>query len=411
VAQPVKIEVWALSNSVPGEPAYKNLLATLQKEAPHVTAEVVAGGNLTQLQNFMSAGTPPDIARAIILDLGTIYARNLAVPAAQALKGSRFWLPDAFLPGLRGSHSFKGELVAVPMVTSSAPLGVNLDLLERAGLKVPTPEWTWDDLIEYATKLTLRSGSETTQWGWVSFGAADTVATNEFNTMLHSFGGAWLDASGTKAAFNSPAGQGALEWMVDIFRRRQLSPWPWPAAWTAGGGPLGGRNLAFQLANAGGAAMVVHELEDLPRLEANIAFPWQVVQPPRKTKNAAHQSGFSWFIPRGARQLDGATAFLRTAALPESLARWSLDQGRLPTHEAAAVRPEWQARLKEKPIMQAYLNAAKVGSTYPGIAGWTDARSVLAAAIGQAINGDATPKAALDDAARQADAIFEQARG
>jgi hypothetical protein len=32
-------------------------------------------------------------------------------------------------------------------------------------------------------------------------------------------------------------------------------------------------------------------------------------------------------------------------------------------------------------------------------------------AIGKAIDGDMAPKAALDDAARQADVIFAQARG
>ena len=61
--------------------------------------------------------------------------------------------------------------------------------------------------------------------------------------------------------------------------------------------------------------------------------------------------------------------------------------------------------------LQASGDAAKGGSTYPGIAGWTDARMVLQTAIGRVINGDDAPKPALDDAVRQADAIFAQTRG
>jgi hypothetical protein len=62
-------------------------------------------------------------------------------------------------------------------------------------------------------------------------------------------------------------------------------------------------------------------------------------------------------------------------------------------------------------VLQTFMEAARGGSTYPGVAGWTDARVVLQTAIGKAINGEEVPKEALDDAARQADAIFAQARG
>lgn len=132
---------------------------------------------------------------------------------------------------------------------------------------------------------------------------------------------------------------------------------------------------------------------------------------PRNKKNAVHQSGFSWFVARGAPHQDAAAAFLRVASMPEAIARWSLDQNRLATHEAAFARPEWQARFKQKPVLQTFWNAAKGGATYPGIAGWTDVRPILGTAIGQALDGTAAPKAALDEAARQGDVFFAQARG
>ena len=408
-AQPVTVQVWQLPNSQPDEAAYKNLFETLRREAPHVTVDLQAGGAIDKLQTAMAAGTPPDIGRNNILELGTIFARGLAVPAAQALKGVKGWQPEGFLAGLRASHTYKGEMMTVPMVTSAAPMAINLDLLDRAGLKAPAADWSWETLADYATKLTVR-GPDTTQWGCIAPGKADTIATNHFNAILHSFGGSWLDAAREKAAFNSPEGQAALEWMVDMVRRRQVSPWPWPDTWTAGGG-LTAESRGFSLGKDGGAAMLPYELEDLQRLEQTLSFRWQTVLPPRKKRLAAHQSGFGWFIPKGAPQMEGARTFLRVAAQPETLARWSLDQSRLPTHEAAAARPEWQARLKEKPVLQTHLEAAKNGSTYPGISGWTDARNALAQAIGRVLSGEAAPKAALDEAARQADTVFAQTRG
>ncbi len=412
VAAPVTIDVNAIPTTQPSDVAYRNLADLLKREVPNLTANINPSASLDKLQTMMAAGTPPDISGAIILELGTIYARNLAVPAHEVLKGTKTWQPDGFLPGLKASHSFKGELVTIPMVTSAAPLAINLDLYERAGLKAPTADWTWDNLAENAVKLTIHNGTETTQWGYAPFGAGDTLATNEFNTILHSFGGDWLDATGTVAAFNSPQGMAALEWFIDVFHRKQVAPFPFSAAWgAASGSPFTGRDRGFQLANSGGTAMTTYELESLVKYQQNLPFRWTTVLQPKKKKNAHHQSGFSWFIPRGAPHPDAATAFLRVAALPETLARFSLDESRLATHEAAFARSEWQAQLKQQPVLQTFWEAAKGGSTYPGIAGWTDARAVLAQAIGRAVGGEVAAQPALDEAARQANAIFAQARG
>jgi ABC-type glycerol-3-phosphate transport system substrate-binding protein len=117
VVRSATIEVWKLAQSQVDEPAYKNLFDLLRREVPQVTPNVVEAGGIDKLQTTMAAGTPPDIASAIILELGTIYARNLAIPAHELLRRTKTWQPEGFLPGLRASHSYKGQMVTVPMVT------------------------------------------------------------------------------------------------------------------------------------------------------------------------------------------------------------------------------------------------------------------------------------------------------
>ena len=84
--------------------------------------------------------------------------------------------------------------------------------------------------------------------------------------------------------------------------------------------------------------------------------------------------------------------------------------GTHPLPEAAAAHPEWQAFEKRKPAVAVFREAAKGAVTYPAIGGWGDARTAVATAIGDAPQGKATPKAALEEAARVADAAFAKAR-
>jgi ABC-type glycerol-3-phosphate transport system substrate-binding protein len=148
----------------------------------------------------------------------------------------------------------------------------------------------------------------------------------------------------------------------------------------------------------------------LKPVEGGASFRWQLVAPARKTRVANHASAGSWFIVKGAPHRAAAVEFIRFAALPEELARWALEQERIPPHEAAAARPEWQEYEKRKPVMAVYREAARSAVTYPAIGGWGDARAAVGEAIGNALIGKATPRAALEDAARVADAAFAKAR-
>ena len=56
-------------------------------------------------------------------------------------------------------------------------------------------------------------------------------------------------------------------------------------------------------------------------------------------------------VLKGASHRAAATEFLHFVGLPEQMARWALDQERLPPHEGAAARPEWQAYLKSKALL------------------------------------------------------------
>ncbi len=158
---PSRLDFWPANEGK----AVDVLLERFRANAPQITINREEGGNLTKVQTALAAGTPPDIAAAIIANLGDIASKDLSENLTQLLKGQRGWQPDGFLPGLKAVHGVKGELFAAPYVTNTTPIAINLDLMERANLKLPANTWTFDKLADYATKMTTRTGTSQ-YWGY-----------------------------------------------------------------------------------------------------------------------------------------------------------------------------------------------------------------------------------------------------
>jgi ABC-type glycerol-3-phosphate transport system substrate-binding protein len=407
--QATPLEFWmpgAASNA-----GVDGFLAQLQERASWVKPNLVLGKGFGAVQTATAAGTPPDIGNVLIGELGTMFAVKLHENAADALKGQPGWAPDTFTDGLRTTMSEQGRMAVVPVTTNSSVILLRTESLQRAGLKVPDATWTWDDMAEYATRLTVRSGSETTQWGIQGPYMANFDASNQFNSILHSFGGRWTDAEGKKAAFQGPEGIAALEWMVDVIYRKKASPVPWPDNWLASTTPEPSL-FAFTLGSNGGVAMMRSESGAYTNLvNAMGTMPWEQVVFPRKVRQAAHQSAGSWFLVKGAPHREAAVETLRIMSLPEVVAQWSATVQSLPATLPGAAHATYQAFLRQNPRFNTYWEAAKHGVTYGGAVGFGDLRVAVAEAVASAITGEVSARDALTEAARKADAGMARARG
>src|SRR5439155_1600431 len=81
-------------------------------------------------------------------------------------------------------------------------------LFDAAGLQYPTDQWTWDDFRAAAKALT-NPAKKQFGFSYPMDASEDTVW--HYDPLLWQNGGSILDASNTKAAFNSPQGVQALQ--------------------------------------------------------------------------------------------------------------------------------------------------------------------------------------------------------
>ncbi|MCW2679983.1 MAG: extracellular solute-binding protein family 1 [Frankiales bacterium] len=132
--------------------ALRELISAYEQARPGVTVSFTGvpdqGDHIAKLGTAFAGGNPPDVFLLNYRRLGPFVDRDVLAPADLGDRSEA----DFYAPSLE-AFTYDGELACVPQNASSTVAYLNLDLLERAGVALPTEEWTWADLEEMAKSL------------------------------------------------------------------------------------------------------------------------------------------------------------------------------------------------------------------------------------------------------------------
>src|SRR5919109_1159083 len=110
-----------------------------------------------------SIGAPPDTFWVHSYSTADLAAHELLLPLAPFLRDRGFDVSQYFKAPLDGM-SYQQQVVALPRETSSKVLFYNRNLLDSNGIPPFAGEWTWDDWLAAARRLTADEG-EARVWG------------------------------------------------------------------------------------------------------------------------------------------------------------------------------------------------------------------------------------------------------
>jgi len=113
---------------------------------------------------------------------------------------------DDFVPAAMEQMTYDGKIYSMPIAIHDYQLVYNKDLLDAAGVEVPT---TTDELADAIEKLTVQEADGTiTQLGF-----GDPSISTTLTTLGYAFGGEWNDADGPTPT--DPGNIAAAEWYQD----------------------------------------------------------------------------------------------------------------------------------------------------------------------------------------------------
>lgn len=165
-----------------------------------ITASTAMGGGEFDVVMISNYETPQWAENGWLVDLSD-YARN--TPGYDE---------DDFIPSLKDSLSYQGDMYSVPFYGESSFLMYRKDLFEQAGIEMPrTP--TWQQVADAAAELNGPDMVGICLRGKPGWG--EVLAP--LDTVINTFGGRWFDMD-WNAQLTSPEVRKAVQFYVDTVR-------------------------------------------------------------------------------------------------------------------------------------------------------------------------------------------------
>ena len=241
------------------------ICADFNEENPDIIVEPIYTGNyddtVTKIQTAITGGTPPDVFISLATQRFTMASTNMAMPlddliAADGADGQAYI--DDFLDGFMEDSYVDGEIYSIPFQRSTMVLYYNKEAFEEVGLDPEKPPTTWEELVEYGTKLTnenregvglaLNSGSA--QWAFTGFALQNSADGKNL-----------MSEDGKTVYFNTPENIEALQFWIDLQNKHDIMA-EGIVQWT---------DLPTQFL-AGEVAMIYHTTGNMSNINTNATF-------------------------------------------------------------------------------------------------------------------------------------------
>lgn len=343
-------------------------------------------------------GNAPELSVILSVDMYTLYDEDLihAFDDFATTAEDRAWL-KSFYPSFMENSMIDGRTYGIPFQRSTPVLYYNKEAFAEAGLD-RAPE-TWDEMKEYAARLTKKDGSgNVTQWGVriPSSGFPYWL----FQGLTTSNGATLVSEGGTRTHFDDPKVVEALEYFVSLSEDGVMAP---------GIIEWGATPKAFF---EGQTAMMWTSTGNLTNVRNNAPFDFGVAMLPAKVSRGAPTGGGNFYLFKGAPEEETRAAFefIKWISQPAQAAKWSIATGYVAPSPAAWESEEMKRYVAEFPpalVARDQLEfAAAELSTYEN----QRVTRVFNDALHAVIAGEKSAAAALADAQAAADDILKDYR-
>lgn len=120
----------------------------------------------TKLTTSLAAGQAPDVFLVGEGDYFKYVDKGVIEPLDDYLSKDTSFNLDIFQKDLIENMKIDGKQYYLPKDFNPLALWYNKRMFDEAGIPYPTDEWTWDDMIATAQKLTKKDGNKYTQFGF-----------------------------------------------------------------------------------------------------------------------------------------------------------------------------------------------------------------------------------------------------
>lgn len=362
------------------------------KQNPNITVKPVYTGSYADTAVKTQAGVqgknPPDVAVLQSTELFSLLDMNAILPLDEfiAKEGGDKYLSD-FYPAFLANSQTGGKTYSIPFQRSTIVLYYNKDLFKAAGLDPNKPPQTWDEMKDYAKKLT-KDG----KWGLEI--PVTGFAYWMFQTFALQNGKNIMTEDGKKVMFNTPENVEGLQYWVDLAKKEKVMPEGVTEWGTVPSDFLEGKT-----------AMMYHTTGNLSNVKKNAKFDFGVSFLPKQKSFGSPTGGGNFYIFKDIdkKKQEAAWKFVKFMTESERAAQWSIDTGYVAVRKSAYETERMKKYTAEFPAAvvardQLQYAAAELSTHNNG-----KVMKALSDQVQAALTGATTPADALKKAQEEAD--------
>lgn len=222
-AEPVTLTFWRAGTDTETQAYWEQMIKRFEGTHPNVTVEL---SNLpwgdeieTKLNAAYASGTAPDVLQ---YSMNSIPQRA-SVGQYASLDGyiENWEGKDDIFPSVLKSGMYDGQVYGLGMRPDARLFVWCKDMFEAAGLDPDTPPTSWEELKEYADRLTIKENGTTVQGGY-SMSIANGF--QDFQIFLTQNGGECIDVDTLELTYNSPQAVEALNFLNSLVQDGNVIP-------------------------------------------------------------------------------------------------------------------------------------------------------------------------------------------
>ncbi len=387
----------ALASDDPGDLALrKKQAAAFEKLYPKIKIKIQlipAQSYDQKIATEIAGGNAPDVFGTGDVVIPSLVKKNYTLDLLPYMKADGYDT-SALLPQVLEGLTYDGKVVGLTDNWDTQVMYYNKDMFAKAGVAEPTNDWTWDDYMAAAKKLTSGSGrnkiygSEWQKW-WVPI--ADAVG---------GAGGSEYDQAGTKCTLTDPKSVAGLSFVQSLVKAG-VDPGP------TENGALGMEGDEFFL--NGKAAMMIGAGRWAAYEFLGAKFNWAIAPIP---KGPAGRSNFfhlgAYAIPSNSKNPDAAWKFLRFITSEQGVLMGAENAQGMPAIKALVDNPVIKntAVVTKHNGLQPFLDSLPSARRAPQLSNFALYQDKIDAAVLGVWQGKTTPEKAAASACKAVDAQF-----
>lgn len=295
----------------------------------------------TKLISSLATDAAPDVMQIQSGMIGRFAKVNAIQPLDTKIMSTDNIKKD-FIPAAVDSLQVDGKYYGLPTDTQTIVLYWNKDLVSAAGLDAEKGPQNWDELKDWAKKLTKTEGGNMVQSGWGEKGYHPEV-----QAFVASNGGKMVDESGKYVFADDDKSVEAIQFMIDEYKTDKVYDIKFMKTWA---GFRQGK-IAMMM---GHPAMLGNLKQTAPNVKLGISLI-----PERNGKRTTVVTSWAYAISKKADS-EAATKWIQFITSEEVEKRWTKQTGELPARKSLINDSELTSDPQVK-ILLSSLNDSTVG--------------------------------------------------